>query len=218
MLDAYTSTMCLRSKGRNTYARALIEILSQIALVDSLIMVIPFQNGSGHSMENINIEYEWQPLDVKCVRSLIIMMIIVRRRLRLLSLLMLWMMGLWSKPTSRNNEASTSQSKEAKESSKPHTTHIGTNNNVFANSKLDDSDSEEVENIFVEDNGKHIDGLVDDAQKKVEVPLKKIHKKNGIWLGRKTDSPIRNVTFSFETKVHYFDRDDIEEVERENAY
>ncbi|GKB95178.1 hypothetical protein Tco_0981315 [Tanacetum coccineum] len=124
-----------------------------------------------------------------------------------------------SKPTSRNNEASTSQSKEAEESSKPHTTHIGrTNNNVFDNSKLDDSDSEEVKNVFVEDNGKHIDGLVDDARKKVEVPLKKIHRKTGIWLGRKADSPIRNVTFSFEMKVHYFDRDDIEEVERENAY
>ncbi|GJT97663.1 hypothetical protein Tco_1093181 [Tanacetum coccineum] len=153
-----------------------------------------------------------------------------------------------SKPTSRNNEAYTSQSKEAKESSKPHTTHIGktssdlqeinifslnfealkekdnifgvntevgTNNNVFDNSKLDDSDSEEVKNIFVEDNGKHIDGLGDDAQKKVE---EKIRRKTGIWLGRKADSPIRNVTFSFETKVHYFDRDDIEEVERENAY
>nr|GEW72147.1 hypothetical protein [Tanacetum cinerariifolium] len=83
---------------------------------------------------------------------------------------------------------------------------------------LDDSDSAEVENVFVEDNGKHIDGFVDDAQKKVEVPLKKIRRKTGIWLGRKTESPIRNATFSFETKVHYFDRDDIEEVKRENAY
>ncbi|GKB45764.1 hypothetical protein Tco_0896517 [Tanacetum coccineum] len=37
-------------------------------------------------------------------------------------------------------------------------------------SAVNDSDSEEVENVFVEDNGKPIDGLVDDARKKVEVP------------------------------------------------
>ncbi|GJU31920.1 zinc knuckle CX2CX4HX4C containing protein [Tanacetum coccineum] len=61
MLDAYTSTMCLKSWGRNTYARALIEVSSKKALVDSLVVAIPFQNGSGHSMETIDIEYEWQP-------------------------------------------------------------------------------------------------------------------------------------------------------------
>ncbi|GKE33844.1 zinc knuckle CX2CX4HX4C containing protein, partial [Tanacetum coccineum] len=31
------------------------------ALVDSLVVAIPFQNGSGYSMETIDIEYEWQP-------------------------------------------------------------------------------------------------------------------------------------------------------------
>ncbi|GKA64407.1 zinc knuckle CX2CX4HX4C containing protein, partial [Tanacetum coccineum] len=61
MLDAYTSTICLKSWGRTTYARALIEVSSKKALMDSLVMAIPFQNGSGHSMETIKIEYEWQP-------------------------------------------------------------------------------------------------------------------------------------------------------------
>nr|GEZ41704.1 hypothetical protein [Tanacetum cinerariifolium] len=126
--------------------------------------------------------------------------------------------------TSRNNEASTSQSKEAKESSKPHTAHIGktssdlqeitfslknyfealkekiiifgvntkvgTNNNVYDNSKLDDSNSEGVKNVFMKDNGKPMDGLVNDARKKVEAPPKKIHRKTGICWGKKTYSPV----------------------------
>ena len=61
MLDAYTSTMCLKSWGRNNYARALIEVSSKMALVKSLVVVIPFPNGPGHSMETIDIEYEWKP-------------------------------------------------------------------------------------------------------------------------------------------------------------
>ncbi|GJZ89555.1 hypothetical protein Tco_0661337 [Tanacetum coccineum] len=83
---------------------------------------------------------------------------------------------------------------------------------------MDDSNSEELENIFVEDNGKPMDGLVDDLQKKVEAPPKKNPRKTGTWSGRKTDSPKRNVAFSPEMKVHYFDKDDIKEVEHDNAY
>ncbi|GJR24062.1 zinc knuckle CX2CX4HX4C containing protein [Tanacetum coccineum] len=78
-----------------------------------------------------------------------------------------------------------------------------------------------------EDNEKPMDDLVDDTQKKMEAPPKKTPRKTGIWSGRKADSPKRNVVFSPETKVHYFDRDDmefdemgkaVEEVEHENAY
>ncbi|GJX50408.1 hypothetical protein Tco_0277253, partial [Tanacetum coccineum] len=83
---------------------------------------------------------------------------------------------------------------------------------------MDDSDSEEVENVFVEDNEKPMDGLVDDARKKVEAPPKKTPRTIGISSGRKADSPKRNIAFSPETNVHYFDRDDIEEVEHEDAY
>ncbi|GKC71509.1 zinc knuckle CX2CX4HX4C containing protein [Tanacetum coccineum] len=36
MLDAYTSTMCLKSRGHTTYARAFIKVSSKKALVDSL--------------------------------------------------------------------------------------------------------------------------------------------------------------------------------------
>nr|GFB64115.1 RNA-directed DNA polymerase, eukaryota, reverse transcriptase zinc-binding domain protein [Tanacetum cinerariifolium] len=52
-------------------------------------------------------------------------------------------------------------------------------------SKMDDSDSEKVENVFVEDNGKHMDDLVDDARKKVEAPPKKTPRETSIWSGRK---------------------------------
>ncbi|GKA28795.1 hypothetical protein Tco_0715040 [Tanacetum coccineum] len=90
-------------------------------------------------------------------------------------------------------------------------------------SKMDDSDSEKVKNVFVEDNEKHMDNLVDDTRKNVEAPPKK----TGIWSSRKAGSPKRNVVFSHKTKVHYFDMDDMifddigqatEEVEHENAY
>ncbi|GKA44093.1 hypothetical protein Tco_0736817 [Tanacetum coccineum] len=86
-----------------------------------------------------------------------------------------------------------------------------------SNDVMDDSNSEEVKNVFVEDNGKPMDSLVDDARKKVGAPPKKTPMKTCIWSGRKVDSPIRNVVFSPKMKVHYFDRDDIEEVEHENA-
>ncbi|GJW23351.1 putative reverse transcriptase domain, reverse transcriptase zinc-binding domain protein [Tanacetum coccineum] len=61
MLDGYTSNMCVNSWGRNSYARALIEVSAKSALTDSMVVAIPFKNGLGHSMETINIEYEWKP-------------------------------------------------------------------------------------------------------------------------------------------------------------
>ena len=47
--------------GRNNYARAIIEVSSKMALVESLGMAIRFPNGPGHSMKTIDIEYEGQP-------------------------------------------------------------------------------------------------------------------------------------------------------------
>ncbi|GJX36125.1 RNA-directed DNA polymerase, eukaryota, reverse transcriptase zinc-binding domain protein [Tanacetum coccineum] len=61
MLDAYTSTMCQKSWGRNSYARALVEVSSLAALKESLAVAIPFLNGMGHSLETMEVEYEWQP-------------------------------------------------------------------------------------------------------------------------------------------------------------
>nr|GEZ97177.1 zinc knuckle CX2CX4HX4C [Tanacetum cinerariifolium] len=61
MLDAYTSSMCQISWGKNDYARALIEVSSLNPIKDSVVVAIPFPNGSGHSLETIEIEYEWIP-------------------------------------------------------------------------------------------------------------------------------------------------------------
>ncbi|GJS61187.1 hypothetical protein Tco_0655971 [Tanacetum coccineum] len=43
-------------KGRNTYARALIEVSADKELVDSLVVAIPFPNRKGHSLETIEID------------------------------------------------------------------------------------------------------------------------------------------------------------------
>ncbi|GJR85026.1 hypothetical protein Tco_0209037 [Tanacetum coccineum] len=57
--------MCLlwliRKLGRSTYARALIEVSAAKALMDSLVVAIPLPNEKGHTLETINIEYEWKP-------------------------------------------------------------------------------------------------------------------------------------------------------------
>ncbi|GJV09457.1 zinc knuckle CX2CX4HX4C containing protein [Tanacetum coccineum] len=41
MLDGYTSNMCINSWGRNSYARALIEVSAKTALLDSIVVAIP---------------------------------------------------------------------------------------------------------------------------------------------------------------------------------
>lgn len=61
MLDSYTSSMCVKSWGRNTYARALVEVSSLKELMDHVVVAVPYPNGSGHSLVRIEIEYEWQP-------------------------------------------------------------------------------------------------------------------------------------------------------------
>ncbi|GKB16211.1 zinc knuckle CX2CX4HX4C containing protein [Tanacetum coccineum] len=61
MLDSYTCDMCLNPWGRSSYARALIEMTSDRAFVESLVVGIPLEDGLGHSMETIEVEYEWKP-------------------------------------------------------------------------------------------------------------------------------------------------------------
>nr|GFD27125.1 zinc knuckle CX2CX4HX4C [Tanacetum cinerariifolium] len=57
----YTSNMCISSWGKNTYARALIEVSADEELKKSVIIAIPCGNGKGHSLAEIEIEYEWTP-------------------------------------------------------------------------------------------------------------------------------------------------------------
>ncbi|GJT00876.1 zinc knuckle CX2CX4HX4C containing protein, partial [Tanacetum coccineum] len=57
MFDSYTSSMCLDPWGKCTYARVLIEMRADKELMDSLVVVVPFTNGKGHSLDNIEVEY-----------------------------------------------------------------------------------------------------------------------------------------------------------------
>ncbi|GJV28419.1 hypothetical protein Tco_1384867 [Tanacetum coccineum] len=50
-----------RRPGRNSYARALIEVSAANELMESIVIAIPIENGLGHSLETIDVEYEWQP-------------------------------------------------------------------------------------------------------------------------------------------------------------
>nr|GEX73429.1 hypothetical protein [Tanacetum cinerariifolium] len=61
MLDSYTSNMCVRSWGKNKYARALIEVSVDRDLMESIVITIPLGKGKGHTLATIEIEYEWKP-------------------------------------------------------------------------------------------------------------------------------------------------------------
>nr|GEY05135.1 hypothetical protein [Tanacetum cinerariifolium] len=61
MLDSYTSTICQKSWGKNSYARVLTEVSSLSPLLESVVVAVPFLDGSGHSFETVKVEYEWQP-------------------------------------------------------------------------------------------------------------------------------------------------------------
>ncbi|GJS84397.1 hypothetical protein Tco_0750938, partial [Tanacetum coccineum] len=61
MLDAFTCEMCADPWGRLGFARALIEVSADKELKKEVIMVVPNEEGNGHSLEHICIEYEWKP-------------------------------------------------------------------------------------------------------------------------------------------------------------
>ncbi|GJU34451.1 hypothetical protein Tco_1182805 [Tanacetum coccineum] len=51
----------MEQKKAIDYARALIEMPFENVPVDSLVVAISFNDGPGHTMETIDVEYEWQP-------------------------------------------------------------------------------------------------------------------------------------------------------------
>ncbi|GJS84291.1 retrovirus-related pol polyprotein from transposon TNT 1-94 [Tanacetum coccineum] len=61
MLDAFTSSMCVESWGRISFARALIEISAHSVLKKEVTMAIPDEEGDGHTKEVIRVVYEWKP-------------------------------------------------------------------------------------------------------------------------------------------------------------
>nr|GEX62178.1 hypothetical protein [Tanacetum cinerariifolium] len=61
MLDSYTCNMCINSWGKSDYARALIQVTAEVELATSVVVAIPFLDGMGHSLETVDVEYEWTP-------------------------------------------------------------------------------------------------------------------------------------------------------------
>ncbi|GJT26116.1 hypothetical protein Tco_0906391 [Tanacetum coccineum] len=61
MLDSYTSSICIESWGRSSFARCLIEIDAKDVLKESLTMGVPLIEGTGYTIETVTIEYEWKP-------------------------------------------------------------------------------------------------------------------------------------------------------------
>nr|GEV76175.1 reverse transcriptase domain-containing protein [Tanacetum cinerariifolium] len=138
MLDAYTSNMCVKSWGHNTYARAFIKVLAESMLIDYVILAIPFPNRTRHAMEKIDVEYEF---------------VEVTRKKGKQSSKPKHIEGVWltkpkpsfiylpiSRPANGNSEASTSQLNTNKVTIDP----------LPDPSSILDSDSEEVEEVFFE--------------------------------------------------------------------
>nr|GEV46718.1 hypothetical protein [Tanacetum cinerariifolium] len=61
ILDAFTSSMCVESWGRISFAQALIEIDAAVGLKKEVIMAIPKEEGDGYIKEVVRVEYEWKP-------------------------------------------------------------------------------------------------------------------------------------------------------------
>ncbi|GJR31824.1 hypothetical protein Tco_1108056 [Tanacetum coccineum] len=61
MLDAFTSSICNDPWGRISYARALVEISAGTDLKTEVSMAVPNEDGEGYTREVISMEYEWKP-------------------------------------------------------------------------------------------------------------------------------------------------------------
>ncbi|GKF33701.1 hypothetical protein Tco_0106901, partial [Tanacetum coccineum] len=61
MIESYTSDMYIQSRGRSSYARALIELRADVKLKDTIVVATPKLIGKGFYMCTIRVEYEWKP-------------------------------------------------------------------------------------------------------------------------------------------------------------
>ncbi|GJT39305.1 putative reverse transcriptase domain, reverse transcriptase zinc-binding domain protein [Tanacetum coccineum] len=61
ILDAFTSSICVESWGRISFARALIEVSSDSVLKNDVVMAILNEEGNGYTKEVIRVEYKWKP-------------------------------------------------------------------------------------------------------------------------------------------------------------
>ncbi|GKD35016.1 zinc knuckle CX2CX4HX4C containing protein [Tanacetum coccineum] len=61
MLDSFIGSMCTDSWGRGSFARCLIEVITDAAFKDSVTTSIPLLDGEGFTKETVQVEYEWKP-------------------------------------------------------------------------------------------------------------------------------------------------------------
>ncbi|GJY23686.1 uncharacterized protein Tco_0397344 [Tanacetum coccineum] len=61
MLDSYTSTMCMESWGKTSYARAMVEISAINELKESITVATPSLVGGEKTVDTVIVEYEWRP-------------------------------------------------------------------------------------------------------------------------------------------------------------
>ncbi|GJZ86343.1 hypothetical protein Tco_0657953 [Tanacetum coccineum] len=61
ILDSFTSSMCIESWGRSSFARCLIKVKADEALKDNITMGIPLPEDMGFTKETVSVEYEWRP-------------------------------------------------------------------------------------------------------------------------------------------------------------
>nr|GEV24607.1 hypothetical protein [Tanacetum cinerariifolium] len=61
MLDSYTYDMCMKSWGRSSYARVMIELRADVGLKDNIIVAMPNITREGHYTCNVCFEYVWKP-------------------------------------------------------------------------------------------------------------------------------------------------------------
>ncbi|GJS83751.1 hypothetical protein Tco_0750292 [Tanacetum coccineum] len=182
--------MCLKSWGRNNYARALIEVSLENILVDSLVVAIPFQNESGHTMETIDIEYEWQPPRlsddgfVKVTRK----HGNGKQTAKTRHIDGVWLTkpkpNYYYRPSSKSanvNKINIVSLQNSFDALMEKDKFFEVSNETWKASNdvgsiMDDSDTKQVKK-HMKDNGKPMDGLADDARKKLEAPPKKTPRK-----------------------------------------
>ncbi|GKD42177.1 hypothetical protein Tco_1266822 [Tanacetum coccineum] len=56
MLDSYTSAICTDSRGRSSYARAMVELQDDVKLKDTFVVALPKVVGEGYNMSIIHVE------------------------------------------------------------------------------------------------------------------------------------------------------------------
>nr|GEW34314.1 hypothetical protein [Tanacetum cinerariifolium]GEX50334.1 hypothetical protein [Tanacetum cinerariifolium] len=190
MLDSCTITTCIQSWRRMDYTRALVVMR---ALKDIMVISVLKLFGNGVTRLTIKVEYEWKPPRCgTCLGS----------------------GGNHSLPKKKVPKFMYQKKSGDVSSSTTSTSVSNTFLTLGATDKIDQAAfpiSSEVHSK--ENNGKSMNDMVDDTRKKVETNNREIC----IWLGRKTNSPKRNLVFFPRTKLHYFERDDMEFADTEHV-